>query len=66
MSPQVVSAAATLANMDMETRFPFNQQSFKSSDDRRGAEQVVTSNRNSSQNDIGFKGENGKLKSHLA
>ena len=29
VSPQVVSAAATLANMDFGTRFPFGQQSIK-------------------------------------
>lgn len=59
-SPQVVSAAATLANMDMGTRFPFNQQSFKQTEEHR-SEQVVNSNKTDTQNDTGFQGKNGML-----
>lgn len=63
VSPQVVSAAATLATMDMGTRFPFNQQSFKQPDERlrRGPEQVGSANRKVLQNDLGVKGDNGMI-----
>lgn len=60
VSPQIVSAAATLANMDIGTRFPFNQQSFKQSDERflRGVEQADNPARKAGRNDHIVKTEN--------
>ena len=60
VSPQIVSAATALANMEIGTRFPFNQQGFKQTDERslRAVEQADNPAGKAVRNDHTVKNEN--------